>query len=27
VFDMVILFAFGAMWAGFVLFRLRSRAR
>jgi ABC transport system ATP-binding/permease protein len=27
VFDMVMLFAFGAMWAGFVLFRLRSRLR
>ena len=27
VFDMVMLFAFGAMWAGFVLFRLRSRVR
>jgi ABC transport system ATP-binding/permease protein len=27
VFDMVMLFAFGAMWAGFVLFRLRARVR
>ncbi|MGO9158237.1 ATP-binding cassette domain-containing protein [Mycobacterium sp.] len=27
VFDMVMLLAFGAMWAGFVLFRLRSRVR